>query len=318
MQKIAKSKKRLSFFIRSLVSIGLIYYVFHRVSLHVLFQTFKEANIHYLILSFCITPVLIFISSWKWKVILKALKIHVSIFKLFWLYVVGYFFNTVLPTNVGGDVVRAYSLGKSTNQNAKAFSSVFIERFTGLTALLFMAILAFFIAIRNFWDLKLSIALILCLVGYIFILFFLLNKSIIRRIQKVPIRFLKVVFNKVLKFQEAILSLRHEKAALVFAIFNSFLFYFVAVLNVYVSSLAFNASLSFFDALLITPIVLVITMIPISIGGIGLAEYAYFFTSGIGWCRWTVCCTFYACKGIGGRFDRGYLLFFNGYQDRAG
>jgi uncharacterized membrane protein YbhN (UPF0104 family) len=58
---------------------------------------------------------------------------------------------------------------------------------------------------------------------------------------------------------------------------NSFLFYCVAVMNVYVSALAFHAKITILDAFIITPIVLVIAMIPISLGGIGLSEGAYYF-----------------------------------------
>ena len=275
----SSSKKGISFYLRILVSILLILYVFKKAGLAELWQTVQNTNLKYLLISVGIMPVLILISSWKWQVILRALGIRFSLLRLFWLYVVGYFFNTVLPTNVGGDVVRAYSLGTSTGRQAEAFSSVFIERFTGLTALLFMAILAFFLAIRSLWDIWLSAALAISLVGYIAILVILLNPSILSAVDsRVRIKLLRKILAKLMKFQQATLSLRHKKGALWFAMANSFLFYFAAVMNVYFSALAFNARLTVLDAVIITPIVLVITMVPISIGGIGLSEGAYFFT----------------------------------------
>ena len=279
MIESAAKKRGAGFYLRVLVSLGLIGYVFYKTGLTQLWDAIKQTQVVFLLLSVAVTPLLIFISAWKWQVILKALKIKVSVFKCFWLYVVGYFFNTVLPTNVGGDVVRAYALGKSTGKRAEAFSSVFVERFTGLSVLLLMAIVAFFLALRQLGSQWLSIAMAVCVIGYLAILFTVLNRKMLNWfVAHIKIKAVQGAFEKLQKFQNATLSLKSEKGAFLFAMAMSFLFYFVAVINVYVSALAFQAGLSFTDAVIVTPIVMVITMIPLSIGGIGLAEGAYYFT----------------------------------------
>lgn len=278
MTKSSETKRGHTFYLRIFVSLALIGYVFHKAGVQQLWSTVRQTDPVFLVMSLLLTPILIFISAWKWQVILKALRIKVSLFKCFWLYIVGYFFNTVLPTNVGGDVVRAHALGKSTEKRAEVFSSVFVERFTGLSVLLFMAIVAFGLALRQLWSMWLTMALAVCIVGYLAILVTILNPPILHWFaDKIRINAAQKIFVKLGKFQKATLSLRHNKGAFAFAIVNSFLFYLFAVLNVYTSALAFRASINFMDALVITPIVMVITMIPISIGGIGLAEGAYFF-----------------------------------------
>ncbi len=279
MTESASKKKGIGFYLRVLISLGLIGYVFYKTGLTQLWDSIRQTQLTFLLLSVAVTPLLVFISAWKWQVILKALKIKVSVFKCFWLYIVGYFFNTVLPTNVGGDVVRAYALGKSTGKRAEAFSSVFVERFTGLSVLLLMAIVAFFLALRQLWSQWLSIAMAVCVLGYFAILVSVLNRGVLNWFMThIKIKPVRGVLGKLQKFQNATLSLKREKGAFAFAMIMSFLFYFVAVLNVYVSALAFQAGISFMDAVVITPIVMVITMIPLSIGGIGLAEGAYYFT----------------------------------------
>jgi uncharacterized protein (TIRG00374 family) len=273
------AKKSISILLRWLTSIALIAYVLYKVDLAKLWQTIVQADWLYFALSIALTPVLIFLSSWKWQVILRAQGISASGWRLFWLYMVGYFFNTVLPTNVGGDVVRAYALGKSTGENAKAFASVFIERFTGLTALILVAVIAFFAALRSLWDLWLALAMAVSVVGYLALLAIVFNERyLVWLAAKAPAGILRKLIAKLQKFQEAILSIRNHRGAIVFAMVNSFFFYLAAVVNVWVSALAFRCPLSFLDALIITPIIMVIMMLPISIGGIGLAEWAYFFT----------------------------------------
>jgi uncharacterized protein (TIRG00374 family) len=272
-------KKKLSFYLRFAISLVLLAYVFYKAGLMQIWATIRQADLLFLILSVAITPLLVWASSWKWQVILRAMNIRVSAAKCFWLYVVGYFFNTVLPTNVGGDVVRAYAVGKSTGKRAEAFSSVFVERFTGLSVLLLTAIIAFFLAIRQLWNLWLNIALILSVVGYTAILAVVLSPGLLNGLKRIiPLKPVQQLLEKLLKFQTATLSLRTHPGAFVFAMINSVFFYFLAIINVYISALAFRADLSFAGAVIITPIIMVITMLPISIGGIGLAEGAYFFT----------------------------------------
>ncbi|MBN1480450.1 TIGR00374 family protein [candidate division KSB1 bacterium] len=279
--RLNRKKRGFNFYARIAVSLTLVSYVFYKAGLNQIWGTLKQTDIRFLLISIVMTPILVFVSAWKWQVILKALAIRVSILRCFWLYIVGYFFNSVLPTNVGGDVVRAYALGKSTERPAEAFSSVFVERFTGLSVLLFMAILAFGLALRQLWSVWLTVALMICLVGYLSILITILNPKILHWFsRRVRISAAQKVFVKLGKFQKATLSLKNNTSAFTFAIVNSFLFYILAVVNVYASALAFRAPITFLDALIITPIVMVITMIPISIGGIGLAEGAYFFVFG--------------------------------------
>ena len=56
------------------------------------------------------------------------------------------FFNLFLPTIVGGDAVKAVLLARETGAPARATMSVFMERNTGLCALLLIAIVAAFVA----------------------------------------------------------------------------------------------------------------------------------------------------------------------------
>lgn len=274
-----KTKKGPAFYFRLIISIVMLIYVFSMVGWTQLIEVLKNTSLNYLIISVLFTPLLVLISSWKWQVILEAQGTRVPLIKLFWLYIVGYFFNTVLPTNVGGDVVRAWSLGKSTGKQAQAFSSVFVERFTGLTALLFMAIIAFFAAIKSFWNVWINLALVISIIGYFVILMVLFKRQFLQFfITRINFKPVKKILLKLEKFQEATLAIADKRGALLFAMANSFLFYIVAVLNVYFTAKTFQSNISVFDSLIITPIVLVITMIPVSVGGIGLSEGAYFFT----------------------------------------
>ena len=62
--------------------------------------------------------------------------------KLFLSYLVGQFFNFFLPTTVGGDIFRIYDTRHLSQGAARSATIIFIERLSGLFALLVIACLA--------------------------------------------------------------------------------------------------------------------------------------------------------------------------------
>ena len=80
------------------------------------------------------------ISSWKWLILLRPVRLDVPYLKVLAFYFTGMFFNLFLPTIVGGDAVKAVLLARETGAPARATMSVFMERNVGLCALLLVAI----------------------------------------------------------------------------------------------------------------------------------------------------------------------------------
>lgn len=81
------------------------------------------------------------ISAWKWGLILAWRGVPLTYPRLFRHYLVGLFFNNVLPTTVGGDAVRAWEAARETGDPPAAVGSVIAERLVaggalGVTALL--------------------------------------------------------------------------------------------------------------------------------------------------------------------------------------
>ncbi len=76
--------------------------------------------------------------AWRWQRIVAATG-HLLDFASAWRWVmVGLFFNQVLPASVGGDVVRVWWLKRRLSTLGPAFASVAIERITGMTVLALM------------------------------------------------------------------------------------------------------------------------------------------------------------------------------------
>jgi len=68
----------------------------------------------------------------RWKVLLDVGENRLSWFKLLQLYLVGGFFNSFLPTGLGGDVMRVWLSGNTNKNHSGAFAAVFVERLLGI------------------------------------------------------------------------------------------------------------------------------------------------------------------------------------------
>jgi len=193
---------------------------------------------------------------------------------------VGQFFNNVLPTNVGGDVIRGYELKKYTNNGVGAMASVFMERFTGLTALILLGFLSMFLRLDLVMkDIKLLFPLGVGFVGYAIGTWMVFDSNHLNYIKrKNRWKVVEKLLGKIQRIQEAIYIYKNYPKALIYTMGYSFLFYLLAVINVYVSALAFGVRVSFLDLVIIVPVILILTMFPISLGGIGLLEGAYYLT----------------------------------------
>ena len=75
------------------------------------------------------------LQAWRWQQVLRAFDQRVGIGTLFAYTLAGQFVGNVLPSTIGGDVVRVSRLGAAIDSTETAFGSVVIERLTGFVSL---------------------------------------------------------------------------------------------------------------------------------------------------------------------------------------
>jgi glycosyltransferase 2 family protein len=81
-------------------------------------------------------------SAARWHLFARPLGFQNPLRQFICLYFVGMFFNLLLPTSIGGDVVRAWYLDGAPGRRLPAFLSVFVDRLSGLLILLALACVA--------------------------------------------------------------------------------------------------------------------------------------------------------------------------------
>jgi uncharacterized membrane protein YbhN (UPF0104 family) len=85
------------------------------------------------------------LSAWRWQRVLAVFDTHVGLRPLLGYYLAGQFVGNVLPSTVGGDVLRVSRASKETGSSDVAFASVVIERLTGFVALPLLVLVGFLV-----------------------------------------------------------------------------------------------------------------------------------------------------------------------------
>ncbi len=270
--------------VRLIITLLLLGYVFWKSGLfsaegrQVFVDTVKDAALGFLLLSFLFPAVLDFISAIKWHFLSRAIGLESRPSQLFAYSLMGRFFNLVLPSNIGGDIIRIHLHGKVTGKRAQAAAAVFMARFTGLVMLILIALLIGWFQSRvidiPFLGLAMGVTVLITLLAAWAViddrLFGFFQLLVVRRIPR-----LEMVFTKIGKFRGSVMLYRHSPAGLAWSMVNSALFYVGTICYVWVAVLAFDPEVSGLSMVIAVPLIMVMMNLPISIGSVGLMEFAY-------------------------------------------
>lgn len=262
------------------VSAVLIYVVLRQTNLGQIWNSARNANLWILLLSFSLHAVGYYASAFRWQILLNAQGTKIPVSYLVKSYAVAMYFNNILPSTIGGDVVRAYDTWRYGVPKGKAITAVIVERFLGLLALLGFAVVAVFVAtdfaekIPNlgYWIVGIFLAMIL------FTAFIFVNQKYLTRIGDLFDKpGLKLFKKQAKKFSDAFRGFRGKKGALFWAIVLSLVLQINVIVHYWLIATALGMNISIVKFLFIIPIALFVMMVPISINAIGLRENLYVF-----------------------------------------
>lgn len=216
----------------------------------------------------------IVLSAFKWKLLLDTRGYQLSLISLTKVYFVGLFMNNFLPSSIGGDVMRIYQIGKRTGNLSEATASVVLERLlatVGLALLALIAVLPNLQMLGKFSRALLIFLLVCCVVAYL-----LIKPSVLRPLTKLSWPWWQKALGQICEIGAIIKSFRYNQGQVVKVIGYSVLFQLLVVLINYfaLQSLAIT-TVSLWQCALVIPIISAVSMIPLSINGLGIREAAY-------------------------------------------
>ncbi len=272
-----KNKKTLIFkLLRVLISVGLLFLLLGWVEPARLMAALRRADWWLIGLSTLIGLASILLVAYRWQVVIGAEKIGISLGRLFYWYMVASFFRMFLPTALGGDVVRAHALAKYTGQAAFAAASVVMERILGLSATIGIALAALAISPSARDIAAVYPAVLVICVAYVAGLFVLfhraLEQTIVRLLERIHMDGLS---RKVARGFRTLHALRAHRRALLLAFLASILFQILGVYSIYLIGCALGLDVPWTYYFVTVPVIWLMTMLPISINGMGVRESAF-------------------------------------------
>ncbi|MGE3803356.1 MAG: lysylphosphatidylglycerol synthase transmembrane domain-containing protein [Gemmataceae bacterium] len=128
--------------VRIVVSLALLGWLASRTDWPQVYATFSQLRLDCWLAALAAFIIIQAISSVRWQILAGALGILRTRRQLMAYYFIGMYFNLVLPTSVGGDVVRVWYLDHRKGQRQRAFLSVLGDRLSGFLALFAIALAA--------------------------------------------------------------------------------------------------------------------------------------------------------------------------------
>src|SRR2546426_4909979 len=119
------------------VTIAVLYWVYHDPTRRAqMVEAIRNAEYRWVAMGILAYVVVEIAAAFRWHVLLKVQKIHLSLPRLSGLFFIGMFYNQFLPGGTGGDIMKSYYLLKETpDKKAGALLAVVFDRFIGLVAL---------------------------------------------------------------------------------------------------------------------------------------------------------------------------------------
>ena len=270
--------RRFYFIFKSTISFLLIFLLINIVDWGRAYIIIKASNKYFFIFAPVLWLMGLLFAALRWRLILFDAEVKFSFFQAYRTYLRGLFYNIFLPGVIGGDAVR---IGICYNQSkckiSTATYSVILERVLGVISLFFFILLAFCFFSQNLFSalafrMVISILIISIIVIISFFVFFAARKIWGKC-------FSKEDTSKVRKFFfDGFQSLKLLKGkSLVLVLILSSLFQLMDIFVSYILSRALGINLGFSVFFTIIPLVYLVTILPISLGGLGVREGAFAF-----------------------------------------
>jgi uncharacterized protein (TIRG00374 family) len=275
MMSVITKKKVLPLLLKILISLSLLAYLIYLSETEQLLEKLKMLSVGFILTAWIYYALCQLLSAYRWQLFLSAKEIHVPLHRLFGFYMVGMFLNNFIPGAVGGDVVKAYDLYRSTRQAELAVTSVFLERFTGLIGLGIIAIAAVFIGFQSVRSPLIWICVAASTIFLVAVIACLWHDRLSRWCVGLLTRFMPTrLVEKVEKLHQALHSYKYHRKTLAVTILLSVILQLLFAFYYALTATALNIEIDVYYFILFLPIVTLVTMLPLSLGGLGIREAA--------------------------------------------
>ncbi len=260
--------------LKAALSVGLLGVLIWNIDSEEAISALRQFHPGYLLLC----PLLVFIDrSLNWFRIfflLTSQKVKVRFFDIARLYWISDFAALFMPGGVAVDALRGFMLSKGTTSPRLAAAAILMERILGFLSLMSLALTGAILGAGKiqglhvpFWAILGFFPLALFL---LFLVFWLGPKAL-----RLPLFAREGLWTKIRSWIEAFLAYRHAKAILAKTFGISLAIQWLRIAVVFLLAAGLGLHVEAFYLFFLVPISFVTSMLPISLGGLGVQEGTY-------------------------------------------
>jgi uncharacterized protein (TIRG00374 family) len=208
-----------------------------------------------------------FVAGWRWRMVMRLFGPVLPIGSSIRLFMEGYFFNNALPSTIGGDGVRIWRATSLGLPLGASINGVLLDRVTGLTGLFILVAAGQPLLYARIDDAATRLAFgAILLAGVAGIALLILFRFIPKRFIPSPLH------DGIDKLSEATYAAYLRPAVSLPVLGLSVVVHGLIVLSVYVIAIGLGLNVGLFESLVLVPAVILLSTLPVSIGGWGLRE----------------------------------------------
>jgi len=262
-----------------LVAIGVLVWVFRdrqmRGNIPLILH---QANLYWILLGIAFAGVGELANIFRWHIFLKIQNVRVPLARTATVFMIGVFFNLFLFGATGGDVVRAaYLCADQKRKKGGVILSVVADRLIGMIVLIPFGVVVVLLRFRWFHKTPTAAALLWFLIIFMVVLTvffaFAITVTSLGVTSKLPPALTAHKSFRQLLDACALFGRGWRETLIAYGL--SFPVLFGPFATFYCAGRAFDAHVSLMDMFSITPIVTIVTSLPISFSGIGVREQLF-------------------------------------------
>lgn len=266
--------------LRVIIGFGLIVFLLWRLDLQKILAAVSGMKFHFLVYGMIAYFLFIVVSAWRWQVLLDYQKFDIPFMRTVVIYFIATFFNNLLPTTIGGDVMRIYY--SMRERRAEAFATVLVDRILGFVGLFIFALGAVLYLLVSKHQTEFLPFTVIGLVGIICITYLFFSRRAYNLlsgyVKKVTLFRLGERLNRI---HEATVDFGGAWWTIVVCLFQSVLIQgFLALAPFMVMRGMGIETVGIVPFLVYVPVINVVSMIPISFNALGVREYFYILLLG--------------------------------------
>jgi uncharacterized protein (TIRG00374 family) len=255
------------------LTVALVGWVLARTGLAEVGSTLRRADPEWIGVALALVPLGFGCSVGRWQLLLAAAGHRLGFATLLRAFLIGIFFNNFLPSTIGGDALRARESWHAGVPAGTAVAVVLVDRFLGLVALLLFAAAA--LAHGGPLDVAaVRLTVVAATVAGLAATWWLFGRhsGLAERLEGGAARVPRRLAELLRRAAGTVRLYRGRRGVLAAALALSAGLQAAVVLNAWALLHAIGTPLPLVDLLLVVPIAVVVTSLPLTVNGIGLRE----------------------------------------------